>query len=61
LPNMPHYATAGNSISGGCLYCSNPSAGYFIIHNGICPKIKEIEYYPNGTVKRTVFKEASNE
>jgi hypothetical protein len=57
LPNVPHYATSGSSMDSGCPYCSNPSAGHIVIHSGICPKVKEIEYNPDGTVKRIVFKE----
>ena len=31
-----------------CPYCGN-------IHDGVCPKVKAIEYHPNGTVKRVEF------
>lgn len=29
-----------------CRYC-----GPFIVHSGACPKVKSVEYYPNGAVK----------
>ena len=32
-----------------CSYCGNH-------HNGACPKVKAIEYHPNGTVKRVEFR-----
>lgn len=35
-----------------CCYCD----GY---HTGLCPRIKEIEYYFNGTVKKVVLKESN--
>jgi hypothetical protein len=31
-----------------CPYCGN-------IHTGLCSKIKEIEYYKDGTIKRVVL------
>jgi hypothetical protein len=30
-----------------------------LIHQGACPKVKAIEYYPNGTIKRIEFHGAS--
>lgn len=41
---------AGLSIPGACPYCSSPWSAQ--IHGGACPRIKAIEYHPNGTVKR---------
>lgn len=37
-------------IDNTCSYC-----GY--IHFGFCPRIEEIEYYPNGTIKRVRLRE----
>ena len=34
-----------------CPYCAAYS------HNGLCPRVKAIEYYPNGTVKRVELKD----
>ena len=31
-----------------CGHCGN-------FHQGTCPRIKEIEYWPDGTVKRVVY------
>ena len=36
-----------------CPYCSNN--GIKISHSGICPKVKAIEYYQNGSQKRVEF------
>lgn len=33
-----------------CRYCGN-------IHTGLCPLIKEIEYYPNGAIKKVILTE----
>ena len=40
--------TTGTNIT-SCFYC-----GY--IHDGICPRIEEIEYHPDGSTKRVKFK-----
>ena len=40
---------------GGCPYCSNDSVQVY--HGGKCPKVKAIEYYENGTVKKVEFNE----
>lgn len=37
-------------IQGNCGYCGS-------IHSGFCSRIKEIEYYPDGTVKRVVIRD----
>lgn len=34
-----------------CRYCGKWHTG-----NGMCPQVKEIEYHPNGTVKRVVLR-----
>ncbi len=36
-----------------CKWCSVDS--YKIWHGGKCPKVKAIEYHPNGAVKRVEF------
>lgn len=38
-----------------CPYCSNDITKVY--HTGKCPKIKSIEYYPNGKTKKIEFKE----
>lgn len=42
---------------GGCPYCSN--SWIRVDHDGICPKVKSIEYYPDGTVKRVELRDES--
>lgn len=37
----------------GCPYCS--SQWQQIYHGGACPKVRAIEYHPNGTIKRVEF------
>jgi hypothetical protein len=39
--------------SGPCPYCGQH-------HTGICPMVKAIEYFENGTVKRVEFKTPSD-
>lgn len=41
--------TTNVKLDGLCGWCN----GY---HSGRCPKVKAIEYHPNGTVKRVEFK-----
>lgn len=36
-----------------CPYCSDDYQK--ISHGGTCPRVKAIEYYPNGTIKRVEF------
>lgn len=36
-----------------CKWCSTPYSQIF--HNGQCPRIKSIEYYKTGEIKRIVF------
>ena len=38
-------------LTNHCSYCSNPPYN-FIVHYGPCPRIRAIEYYPNGSLKR---------
>lgn len=35
-----------------CRYC-----GESVFHTGICPRIKAIEYHPDGSIKRVEFLE----
>ena len=51
--NINYGITTRNAAQGYCPYCSTPYS--FIVHGGHCPKVKAIEYYPNGTVKRIEF------
>lgn len=34
--------------SGACGHCG-------VYHSGPCPRVKAIEYYPNGTIKRVEY------
>ena len=36
-----------------CPHCSG--GGVQVIHNGPCPRVKAIEYFPDGTPKRVEF------
>lgn len=36
-----------------CPYCSGGSSQMY--HGGTCPKVKSIEYYENGTIKKVEF------
>jgi hypothetical protein len=38
-------------INKKCAHC-----GSIVEHQGICPTVKAIEYYPDGTVKRVEYK-----
>lgn len=38
-----------------CQYCGSASP-----HQGICPSVKAIEYYPDGTTKRVELKTAND-
>lgn len=42
-------------LPGACPYCS--SAHQAVMHSGACPRVRAIEYHPNGTVKRIEFRE----
>ena len=48
--------TTALSGEGSCPYCSKPPYSY-VYHTGTCPKIKAVEYYPDGTVKRIEYKD----
>jgi len=37
-----------------CRWCSNPPHSY-IVHYGLCPQVRAIEYHPDGTIKRIEF------
>ena len=47
--------TSSMSPEGSCPWCSG--AGQYVYHSGACPKIKAIEYHPNGLIKRVEFKD----
>ena len=38
-----------------CPWCSKGLGPVY--HSGKCPKVKSVEYYPNGSVKKIEFKE----
>ena len=49
-------ATTAVPMTGGCPWCNG--IGSITVHGGACPKVKAIEYYPDGvTVKRVEFKD----
>ena len=39
---------------GACPYCSTPTVASY--HSGSCPRVRAIEYHPDGSVKRIEFK-----
>jgi hypothetical protein len=47
--------TANNANNQSCPYCG------MWWHSGMCPRIKAIEYHPNGQIKRVVLFALSNE
>ena len=62
--NTGNYNTAGqlayayNGATGNldyCPYCSHLPYS-MVYHYGVCPKIKEIEYYKDGAVKRVILR-----
>lgn len=41
--------------TGSCPYCSR--GDYYVYHyGGVCPKVRAIEYHPDGTVKKVEFR-----
>ncbi len=38
---------------GCCPYCSDAIQKTY--HGGVCPKVKSIEYYPDGSIKKVDF------
>lgn len=38
-----------------CQYCS--STNQLVFHNGPCPRVRAVDYYENGTVRRVEFQE----
>ena len=42
------------TMPGYCPYCSNHPYSY-MVHQGICPRIQSIEYYPNGKIHKVEF------
>lgn len=53
----PLEGTSGTVHTGGaCPYCSGPNS--IVVHGTyVCPRVKAIEYHPDGTVKRVEFRE----
>ena len=47
--------STGTALPKMCPWCSGNLS--FVFHNGICPKVASIEYYPDGSVKRVEFKQ----
>ncbi|MCA1571227.1 MAG: hypothetical protein LC798_13090 [Chloroflexi bacterium] len=45
------------TMPGACPYCSGPFSA--TVHAGSCPKVRSIEYHPNGSVKKVEFTEGS--
>lgn len=42
------------NIDKSCPYCGNN-------HSGVCPRVKSIEYFPDGTIKKVDFKIPADE
>ena len=40
---------------GACPWCSRPLEHHWVFHNGPCPRVKAIDYYPDGSIKRVEF------
>jgi len=55
LNSSPENNTFGLEPGGYCPHCSQPSLGSYVFHGGHCPKVKAVEYHPNGSVKRVEF------
>lgn len=49
------------SLTTGLRYQTDSCPKCGVIHYGICPFVKEIVYYPNGTVKKIVYFGGENE
>lgn len=49
--------TTGGPTPEPCPYCSNPPHSLVYHYGGPCPKVKAIEYYPNGIIKKVEFKD----
>lgn len=49
-------STTAIEPKGYCPHCSNPPSNY-VYHSGKCPKVKSVEYYPNGTVKKVELRD----
>lgn len=47
--HTPVTPTATTSAPHTCRWCNG-------LHTGTCPKVKAIEYHPNGAVKRVEFR-----
>jgi len=53
------YGAAGTTVHPGypCRYCSG--GGTEVWHLGSCPRVKAIEYYADGSVKRVELRDAA--
>jgi len=49
------YPTTAGETPQPCPHCSG--GGTQVYHQGACPKIKGIEYHPNGTIKKIEYKD----
>ena len=52
IPNQGTMSTSSRPES-ACPYCS--SEWSWTVHTGKCPKVAELEYHKNGTLKRVRF------
>ena len=50
---MSTTTTVSLNMDGICPYCSSGTTAVY--HSGKCPKVKSIEYYENGRVKKVNF------
>lgn len=53
LQQLAQITPSHETGKGSCPYCSGPSR--FVYHVGTCPRVKAIEYHPDGSVKRVEF------
>jgi len=47
------------SLGNYCPFCSHPPIR-LVVHYGSCPRIKSIEYFENGGIKKVEFREFIN-
>ena len=54
IPLYTHTA----SVDSYCRWCSTPNS--FVFHYGPCPRVKSIEYYQNGAIKKVEFNDTED-
>lgn len=49
MTNIPTLSSGSTSTWTPCRWCGN------VQHTGLCPRVKAIDYYPDGTIKHVTF------